>query len=163
MTDPVKTTNTIKIGGVEYSKTEVSTHSVEKKQATNSNGIWVEYEEHKVTLRDGTTLVYKKQDDTRQATVDIADDHSVNFFGLNDVSVFGRAGKQDNYKLFGCEGAKVKVYDRRANYAATDTVEFHSRMLANGEMQYSANNSVSADANDKINGNDNNQVKITRR
>ena len=58
MTEPVKTLN---IGGVEYAKTEVVDQKSTTKERTNSKGLWEQYKEYNVTLKDGTKLSYQEQ------------------------------------------------------------------------------------------------------
>ena len=74
---------TIKIGGVEFAKNEVTDYKAVTKDKTNSNGLWEQYKEYKVTLSDGTVLNYAEHPADRKATVDILDDGSVNFCGLS--------------------------------------------------------------------------------
>lgn len=151
---------TINIGGVEYAKNEVAKHEIETKDGTNSKGVWEQYKEYKVTLKDGTRVTYKEQEKERQATIDILDNGSVSIFGLKNATLKG-TNNNDDYKLHGCEGTYVNVAGDSKNSQLglmlgaeykSDKVEYYNRELHDGNIQKSKNNNISYDKDDKVSG-----------
>ena len=149
---------TIKIGGIEYDKNEVANHTSVTKERTNSKGVWEQYKEYSVTLKDGTKLNYEKQSENRQATIDILDDGSVNFFGLSEAKIIG-TDKNDNYRLHGCEKTLVNVLGDSKNSMLGaflgkerkfDEVHGYKRTLPDGSTQKSYMNRAIGDEDDKI-------------
>lgn len=151
---------TIKIGGVEYDKNEVANQTSITKERTNSKGIWEQYKEYSVSLKDGTKLTYQEQTEDRKASIDIMDDGSVNFFGLKGAEIKG-TDKNDNYRLHGCENTKTNIYGDSKNSQIglmlgaefkQDKAECFNRELPNGDLQESNDNIVYTDDADKTSG-----------
>ena len=151
---------TINIGGVEYAKNEVADHKTITKDSTNSKGVWEQYNEYKVTLKDGTYITYKEQEKERQATIDILDNGSVSIFGLKNGVLKG-TNKNDDYKLHGCDGTYVNVMGDSKNSSLgimfgaeykSDKVECYNRELPDGSVQESKNININGDKADKVDG-----------
>ena len=156
MTNEVQT---IKIGGVEYSKQEVASAKEITQERTNSKGVWEQYKEYKVTLKDGTVLKYSEQDAKRQASVDILDDGSVNFYGLTNAEITDTE-KNDTYRLMGCEFTKVEAKRTEFGFngiiptndkgADRDKIEQYNRELENGGLQKPRDNKVRINQGDRV-------------
>ena len=142
----------LNIGGIAFSKNEVAKKSVELKERTTDKGTWEQYKEYTVTLKDGTTLIYNEQDLDRKAAVDIQSDGSVNMYGLSHAKIADNQGKDDMYRLFGCEFTRVEAYDSSTFTNDKDRIDFYNRELPDGTMQESQRNKVVYNKGDIVNG-----------
>ena len=143
MTNEVET---IKLGGVQYERSDLKAHSYTTKTRTNASGIFEEYKEYTVALKDGTVLRYEAQDESRQAAVDL-DGDKVKFFGLYKANITDTY-KNDVYELMGCEFTSVNA-DRKQSGCSShksadwDSIKTNNRTLSDGTVQYSNENTVS--------------------
>lgn len=148
--------NLVKIGGVTYDNREIAKKESVRKADTNDSGLWEEYNEYKVTLKDGTKLVYNEQNEDRKATVDVFDTGMVAFYGLLGAEIQG-TDKRDSYFLSGCEETTVDVtgdpgpqgFMAKFKPEHYDTVTQENRVLPDGSaVQFGKNNSIFTDATD---------------
>lgn len=146
-------TEPLNIGGVKFSKTEVRSKSVEKKERTNSEGLWEQYNKYTVRLKDGTTISYEEQNPKNEASVDIQDDGSVNFYGLLGAQI-NDTEKDDTYRLMGCQFTHVMAKDEGILGFGKDkdNISEYKRKHADGGISSSKNNKVDYNEGDIING-----------
>ncbi len=142
----------LNIGGITFSKQEVVKQSVKTKDRTTSQGTWEQYKEYTVTLKDGTKLVYNEQGLDRKAAVDIQSDGSVHMYGLSRAEIIDNDGKNDVYRLFGCEFTNVQAYDSSKFTNDKDKIDFYNRELPDGTIQRSRENKVGYNKGDIVNG-----------
>jgi len=150
----------IKIGGVEYVKNEVVNQKSTTKERTNSKGVWEQYKEYEVTLKDGTKLKYQEQLAERKAAVDILEDGSINFYGLSRTQIQDTE-KDDTYRLMGCEFTLVEAKREEFGFsgilptnkkgADSDKIEQYNRDLGNGNVQKPRGNGARHNQGDKVN------------
>ena len=153
---------TIKIGGIEYDKNEVANQTSVTKERTNSKGVWEQYKEYEVTLKDGTKLKYQEQLAERKAAVDILEDGSINFYGLSRAQIQDTE-KDDTYRLMGCEFTLVEAKREEFGFsgilptnkkgADSDKIEQYNRDLGNGNVQKPRDNRARRNQGDKVNVN----------
>ena len=108
-----------------------------KKQSIWSNGCYNGEDcYYRVSLKDGTTVSYRRQKGTNLARIE-EKSGTIIFSGLDDVNIIGTSGN-DNYELRGCRGY-VNTYEDR-NYGQDqdqDTITTKHRNFENGIMQES--------------------------
>ena len=158
MTEPVN------IGGVSFSKTEVAKQEVKTKNATDKDGLWEQYKEYTVTLKDGTKVTYRQQDAERKAAVAVQDDGSVNFFGLSGAEIRDTE-KDDTYRLIGCEFTHVRADRPDKGFifkepADIDDISAYKRKMPDGSVQKTKENIATVNAGDIVDGDVKNELGI---
>ena len=149
-------TEPLNIGGVSFSKAEVAKQEVKTKNATDKDGLWEQYKEYTVTLKDGTKVTYRQQDAERKAAVAVQDDGSVNFFGLSGAEIRDTE-KDDTYRLIGCEFTHVRANRDDKGFifkepADNDDISAHNRKMPDGSIQKTKENIATVNAGDMVDG-----------
>ena len=144
--------NGVNIGGVSFANGIVAQQQVSNVDKTTDKGTWTQVKYYTVTLRDGTKLAYEQQADSRNATVQILDDGSVNFAGLSNANIVDTE-KNDVYRLLGCEFTTVDSYRTKKGTfegADQDKISGYNRELQDGTIQQNYENKAKCNNGDTL-------------
>lgn len=160
----------IKIGGVTYEQQDIESSDVITKERTNNKGVFEQYKEYVVKLKNGLILRYEEQDEANNATVDMDNKHiqRTSVFGLNKGKIFDKAEEKGGkplgvfLKLYGCQDCDIDVKQGEStnfwrplggkshSYGKYNQVSIYNRELSNGSIQESHKNHIALDSDDLL-------------
>ena len=106
-----------------------------------------------VTLMEGTTINYPRQNEDRQAEVLLKNAGRIEFKGIQDATIIDTP-ENNVYVLEGCENVTVEAdggineFDKETVGNDQDLIELSNRILPDGTIQYSRNNVLKLNKND---------------